>query len=59
MAPATTLKRSVTRTLDNSLLDEDQPPLTDSDEIRATVTLTPEMPVAVGPIDSNLQTITL
>ena len=57
--PATTLHRTVTRTISNTVLDEDKPPVPNPDEIRAVVTLTPVAPVAVGPRESNQVALTL
>jgi hypothetical protein len=43
----TSLHRHLTKTLPLSALNEDQPPALNPDEIRAQVTLTPVLPVAV------------
>lgn len=50
---------SHTITLSNALLNEDQPPVPNPDEIRATVTLTPRAPSVVGPRRSNLVSLAL
>ena len=57
--PATTLRRTVTRTISNTVLDEDQPPVPNPDEVRAVVTLNPVAPVAAGPRESNQVALTL
>jgi hypothetical protein len=47
IAPATGLTRTHTATFKNNILDEDQTPILNPDELRAEVTLTPISPVAV------------
>jgi len=58
-AGATNLHRPFTFTIPNAVLDEDKPPVPNPDEIRAVVTLSPVAPVGVGPVESNLKTVTL
>lgn len=53
-APATTLKRSHSREVRTSLLNEDTTDAPNADEIRALVTLNPQLPVPVGPRESNI-----
>jgi hypothetical protein len=59
VAPQTTLKRTHTRTYSNSVLNEDQAPVPNPDEIRAVVTLTPQPPLTAGPKESNLVELSL
>ncbi len=47
VAPATTLTRTHTATFKNTVLDEDKPPISNPDELRAEVTLTPVAPATV------------
>ena len=54
VAPATTLKRTITTSVANSTLNEDRLDAPSPDEIRAVVGLTPQMPGPAGPRESNL-----
>ncbi len=58
VAPATTLKRSHTKTVSNVTLNEDRVDAPNPDEIRAVVTLTPRMP-APAARESNQVTLAL
>ncbi len=53
-AGATTLKRSHTREVRTSLFNEDTTDAPNADEMRAVVTLNPQLPVPVGPRESNV-----
>ena len=59
VAPATTLKRTITRNVNNATLNEDKTDAPNADEIRAVVGLTPQMPAPAGPRESNLVALQL
>ena len=59
VAPATTLKRTITRNVNNATLNEDKLDAPNPDEIRAVVQLTPQMPAPAGPRESNLVALQL